>query len=164
METEERKGHGQRRTTWQLADLADCGSPDVRDSIPFGDYMATPEGPATVPSAGADFLRRVETAVMDLWDETEDKPGPEGVMSLEDDGSVTELADGCVPIYTHELWSTFVDLAAYQEELEAYMLPLSDVDGSPDLNGMARVALYMIAERLAWALLEEMAEEEGEER
>jgi hypothetical protein len=28
-----------------------------------------------------------------------------------------EIADYCVPVYTHNLWVTFVDLAAYSEDV-----------------------------------------------
>jgi hypothetical protein len=51
------------------------------------------------------------------------------------------------------LWSEFTDLAAYQEDPTEY-----GVDGS-DMEQSARVCLYIIAERLATALFDEVRAE-----
>jgi hypothetical protein len=102
----------------QLAGLADCADPD---------------GPN---SPGAKFLRSVAHSVA------------EGIAygtDLED--LVWETADSCVPIYTHELWLTFVDLCAYREDIE-------NNTGDSDMEHQARIALYQIGERLAQALVE----------
>lgn len=64
------------------------------------------------------------------------------------DGAVHELADGAVPVYTHDFWATFVDLAAYAEDTDEFG-PFEDVGDS------AKAAVYMIAERLAHTLLKE---------
>lgn len=123
-EEEEEPAPKADRTVWQLARLADCADPDAWNSI------------------GAKFLVRVETALEDAQD------GAWGVS--QDD--LAELADGCVPIYTHEVWATFVDLAAYEEDV-------SELVGSErDLTKCASVALYLIAERLLTALVQCSAE------
>lgn len=56
-----------------------------------------------------------------------------------------ELADDGVPIYTHKKWSVFLDVCAYQEEPEQGEWP-------SDLDKVASVALYQIAERLILAI------------
>ncbi len=116
------------RSIYTLARLADCGDPD------------TPE------SDGATFLRSVESSVA------------EAIEYGADADTAHEIADGCVPVYTHGVWSTFVDLQAYQEDATE----LGD-DGS-DLTKSAQIALYMIGERLATALLlEHEADNDNEE-
>ncbi len=63
------------------------------------------------------------------------------------------MADGAVPVYTGERWAVFADLAAYNEDP-------GDIGGWPaDLTDAAGVALYVIAERLALALVESWGEE-----
>lgn len=141
-------------STWHLANLADCGSPDRPDGI----AVAPPADPSTVrPSPGAEFLRSVADHIaeriayhFDDDDPREHEPW-ELVDLLADD--ITEVADGAVPIYTGERWATFADLAAYNEDP-------GDIGGWPaDLTDAAGAALYMIAERLAAALVEKWGEE-----
>ena len=106
------------RTAWQLARLADCLDPD------------SPESP------GAQFLARVES---DYLERIEDD-------DYDEVDSPHEIADNAVPVYTHDLWATFTDLGAYQEdvtELGEY---------GEDLTQAARIALYMIADRLVRSL------------
>lgn len=62
----------------------------------------------------------------------------------EDD--VFETVDSMIPVYTHDRWMTFVDLGAYQEEVET--------DTRGDMTQMAAVALFQIGERLLFARLE----------
>ncbi len=106
-------------TVWQLARLADCADPD------------------TLTSAGAQFLQSVEGAYEDMRENE----------ATADD--VHEYADGAVPIYTHEVWATFADLAAWNED------PSELIGDQGDMTKGATVALYMIAERLLSALLGE---------
>jgi hypothetical protein len=119
-------------TTWQLARLADVTDPDAHDGMGFSaDQGTTPvEG-----SPGAKFLRSVAYDVANLLDEA-------------DEDTPSEIADSAVPIYTHEMWSTFVDLAAYTEDISE--LGAEDAE----MDKQAATALYMIAERLASALIE----------
>lgn len=130
-------------TTWHLANLADCGSPDRPDRYGFApDGIA---GQTFDPSPGARFLRSVADSVAEAIDYAGEDFDP-------DDFDAHELADGAVPVYTHDIWEAFTDLAAYNEDPSEY----GASDG--DLTRMASVALYMIGERLAVALAREWAE------
>lgn len=142
-----------QHTTWQLAGLADCGSPDVADGYGFADF----DTEAGDGSPGAEFLRRIEFSTYEVWDDLEDKPAPEDIWSIEDDGTVSSIADTAVAVYTHQRWAEFVDLAAYQEDVTEFG------DQSEDMTTCAGVALYIIGMRLAWAILTELAEEHAEE-
>ena len=98
--------------------------------------MADVGSPDSVTSPGALWLQRVAGAASEL---EADRDGDD----------VAELADSLVPIYTHERWQVFVDLAAYNEELD-------DLGGpSGDMTNDAGAALYMIAERLLMAVAED---------
>jgi hypothetical protein len=92
--------------------------------------------PDTLESPGAKFLVGIYE---DFLDCTKD-----GEVLTEDD--VTELADSAVPVYTWPMWKTFVDLGAWQEDLES---------GDPDMTRQAMVALFQIAERLYGILVDE---------
>lgn len=61
-----------------------------------------------------------------------------------------EVADGAVPVYTHDRMATYVDTLAYTEDAEDYGNMTDPVD-------MAGVALYMQAERIADATATEVA-------
>ncbi len=105
-------------TTFELARLADCAAPSCPHSV------------------GADFLRLVSICTLEAYDPVADASD-----------LAHEIADGCVPVYTHERWRVFCDLAAYQEDL-------SDFGTPHDLTEAAGFALYQIAYRLAHAILE----------
>ncbi len=121
---------------FQLASMAECGTPE--SSV----------------SPGADFLRHVQTDVQERveWEieQNHAETIEEACDSLRDNGGLSEIADSAVPIYTHTLWATFVDLAAYQED------PSELGADSPDMQQSAGICLYLIAERLAYALAEDM--------
>ena len=70
---------------------------------------------------------------------------------VEDEEYLSEVADQLVPIYTHERWQVFVDLAAYQEDATEL--------GDGDMTQLAGNALYMVAERLLRELFENGEEE-----
>lgn len=113
------------RSAFMLANDADCFSPDTDDS------------------SGAEFLRGVRDDVLEAVKSDR--------LAEEDASDVAhEVADGRVPIYTHDLWSTFVDLGAYQED------PTEVGEGWKDIEQCARVSLYLIADRLAHALFTEI--------
>lgn len=120
-EQEQEQEHDEtpERTVWQLAGLAGCSSPD------------------SVNSAGAAWLVRVARDAVELAEDQAD--------DLTD--GIAERADANVPIYTHDLWATFVDLGAYQEDVSEL------IGAETDMEKLAQVALYMIAERLLAALL-----------
>jgi len=132
-------------TSWTLADLAGCSSPDAHDGIGFDDTADLPADYKSSP--GADFLRRVET---DVAERVADG-------SFDEDDSPAEIADGAVPIYTHDLWTTFVDLGAYNED------PSELGAEADDLTRAAGVCLYLIADRLARALADEIEDEDDED-
>lgn len=113
----------------------------------LADLTSDPDSPE---SAGTKFLARVRDAIVEgaherLVDE-------QGCIVDDDEATdfVHEIADEAPSIYTHEVWAQFVDLCAYHEDLEGY------VDESTDMESRARVALYLIAERLALALVDEV--------
>lgn len=139
-------------TTWHLADMAGCGSPDRPDGI----GCAPPADLSTVvPSPGAKFLRSVaddlaERIAYHFEASGQDPRDVDLERELEDE--VHEVADGAVPIYTGTRWAVFTDLAAWQESMADYGPP-------DDLTDAAGAALYMIAERLAVALVEAWGEE-----
>lgn len=115
-------------TAWQLARLADCMDPESTDS------------------PGAQFLDRVES---DYRERIEDE-------SYDEDDTPHEIADSAVPVYTHDIWQTFTDLGAYQEDP-------SELGADPsDMNQCAQTALYMIADRLVRALHDDRDEEDDD--
>jgi hypothetical protein len=59
-----------------------------------------------------------------------------------------EIADGAVPVYTSNLWETFVALRAWHEDV-------SEFGPIEDMTRGAQIAIFMIAERLVMALAEE---------
>lgn len=113
-------------TPWQLAHMAGCMDPD------------------SVDSPGARWLQRVADDAEELVEEAETSD----LDGLAD--SIHERADSAVPIYTHERFQVFVDLAAYREDLD-------DLGGTTgDMEKDAGVALYLIAERLMREVIEEI--------
>lgn len=135
-----------RRTSWHLARLADCYDPDAHDGLGFEPEFERPEGYKASP--GAEFLRRIEEDVLErLADGTLD----------EDGDAIHEIADSAVPIYTHDLWTTFTDLGAYNED------PSELGAESDDMTRAAGVCLYLIAERLARAIAEDEISSEDED-
>ena len=125
----------EQRTVWQLARLADCSDPD------------------SLTSAGADFLRTVETSAVEAFNYANDDDRADDCWI----GTSHDVADSCVPIYTHTIWTTFADLAAWQED------PTELGADASDMEHAAKVCLYMIGERLAAAILSDLADtsEEG---
>lgn len=140
-------------TTWHLANLADCESPDRPDGI----GCAPPADLSTVqPSPGAKFLRSVADDLAERIAyiiEYGDMDPRDVDLERELEDEVHEVADGAVPVYTAARWAVFADLGAYNEDP-------GDIGGWPaDLTDAAGAALYMIAERLAAALVEKWGEE-----
>jgi hypothetical protein len=76
------------------SDLADCGSPDTRES------------------AGALLLTRTRDAFLEFIDSNPEATADD----IRED--ISTITGDMVSIYTHERWQQFVDLAAYQEESE----------------------------------------------
>ena len=105
-----------------LARMADCASPDSLESM------------------GARFLTAVAESTLSAIQHDDDR-----------DEIPWTVADQCVPIYTYDVWRTFVDLAAYNEDPTDL-----GADGS-DMEHAAKVCLYIIGERLAAAILGKMS-------
>lgn len=132
-----------QHTTFQLARLAGCTDPDEHDGIGFDQ---APEEPRD-GSPGAQFLRSIEYAVDDYLDRR----------YADQDDAAYEIADSCVPVYTHTLWMTFVDLAAYQED------PTELGADAEDMTKAAGACLYMIGQRLASELIEAASPDEEDD-
>lgn len=108
---------------YELARMAECMSPDSLDS------------------PGAQFLLRIqddynEAVEEDYWNEDE---------------TPHEIADNAVPVYTHQMWLTFVDLGAYQED------PSELGYENDDMDKAGSACLYLIAQRLVYALAKDEA-------
>ena len=115
-------------TVFRLANEAGCSSPDDAES------------------AGAKFLDAVRDAVIEAIEYD-----PE---ASDYDEQASEIADNAPDVYTHAMWSEFVDLAAYNED------PTELGAEADDMDKCARVCLYMIADRLARVLFEMVADVE----
>jgi hypothetical protein len=109
--------------------------------------MAECSSPDSTDSPGARFLLQVAASVAESLEYDED--GTEDTSDM-----AQEVADSAVPIYTHERWQVFVDLCAYNEDISDFGTD------ETDLTALAGAALYVIAERLAVALIEEAREEQ----
>ena len=108
--------------------------------------LADCSSPDGTDSPGARFLLAVADSVTESLEYDTDGDGDASDMAH-------AVADSAVPVHTHERWQAFVDLCAYSEDTTE----LGDDGG--DLTTSAGLALYMIAERLAAALIEEAREE-----
>lgn len=106
--------------------------------------MAGCADPDSDSSPGAQFLNNVES---DVRERIADNDG------VWDDDYAGEIADSAVPVYTYTMWLTFVDLAAWTEDPSELGAEESDMDRQ------AATCLYLIANRLAYALGEEIAAE-----
>jgi hypothetical protein len=107
----------------QLAYRADCASPDSPDSH------------------GAQYLTLVRDSIVEAY-----RYNIEHGNTFDRD-DIHDIVDGCVPVYTHNLWETFVDLGAYSVDVDHY---------SPDIEHYPTVALYVVGENLASSLVGEM--------
>lgn len=116
-------------TAYRLANEADTQSPDSNES------------------AGARFLTAVRDSIVEAW-EYNDSDMDEDAIS----DAISAAADEAPDIYTHVMWSEFVDLSAYQEDPTEL-----GFDGS-DMEQGARICLYMIAERCARAVASALVE------
>lgn len=116
--------------------------------IHLANNVADIAGPDSETSEGAKFLTLVRDAVLEALEwkvEHEDPDLAHAARVLRDDSH--ELADAAVPVYTYPRWLTFVDLAAWQIDIEDY-------GPSSDMTERAGVALYEVARILTDALCE----------
>jgi hypothetical protein len=98
------------------------------------------------------MLESVRDAVVDAWEYNDKQVGEDEALGL-----VLEAADGGPDIYTHQMWSEFVDLCAYNED------PTELGADASDMDHCARVCLYMIAERCARAVMDGLLALEDED-
>ena len=114
---------------FSLANMANCAYPDDDES------------------AGARFLVSVRDAITEAIESGTFGPFP----APRDATTVVEIADNAPDVYTYTRWQEFSDLQAWNETPELGEWP-------DDLTATAGVALYQIAERLCYALLQEWRE------
>lgn len=108
--------------------------------------IAEVQSPDSLESPGALFLLSVQDAVVE-WLKSNEATESLACVIADDEVQVLESHG------TGGKWRAFVDLLAFQEDT-------SDLGTPEDMNQGADWALYMIAERLAVALLE-TADDEG---
>lgn len=129
------------RSAFSLAADADTLSPDSLESV------------------GARFLTSVRDSVIEAVEWRVENDGlslVEAAEEVRDGDAIGEIADGAPSVYTHQLWSEFLDLGGYNEDLEPHEL------NGDDLNKIPGIALYHIAWRLASVLLEEIVDADSE--
>lgn len=104
-------------------------------------------------SAGASVLEAVRDNVAEAieWAADELRGVSDWGQVLADPGTMHEIADGAPSCYTATLFQEVVDLGAFAEDI-------SDLGPVRDLGHGAAVAVYMIAERLAWAIVADAEE------
>ena len=127
-------------SAYSLAGMADCGAPDNSTSV------------------GAAFLTSVRDEVIEAVQFANEDDTLENAIETVRDDRVHEIADGSPSVYTSTRWAQFVDLAAYQEDISEL------TSDETSLTDAAGVALYVIAERLALAILEDIDTEEDTEQ
>lgn len=130
---------------WVLASLADVHSPDTKES-PGARLLVRIQDEANSVDTDA-LLEAVRAFDGDLEDF--------GVNDLSDDlrDGLSEWADSCVQIYTHQCWQEFADLCLWQEDLSA----LGEISGEDLTRDVAMRAQYLVAERLLGILLAQRA-------
>jgi hypothetical protein len=95
------------------------------------------------------YLERVRDALVDAVQEL---PGsmPEDAWQDYFTDIAHEVADGAVPIMTHRVWATFADLGAWNVDDEGL------AEGEDGMTRRAMIILYVVANRVANALLAEL--------
>ena len=102
--------------------------------------------PDAVHSHGAQFLTSVRDALVE-WAEYNRDEAIEALSEKAQDDAFDQV-DATIPAYTHQLWQTFTDLAAYDDE------SAGEFDGGTMTEQVSYI-LVRIAERLFVALAEE---------
>jgi hypothetical protein len=126
-------------SAYKLAALADVFCPDSDES----------EGARLLSSVRDSVIERVEYLI-----ETDELSLEDAVEEIRDGDALGEIADGAPSVYTHRLWTEFLDLGGYREDLSDHDLTV----GADNLERVPSLALYLIAWRLADLLLDELAE------
>lgn len=113
--------------------------------------MADTYSPDRPDSPGAEFLLNVQSATREALDWQTEQEGQSLAEAIEHvrDERTNELADGAVPVYTFARWATFIDLGAWQADISDY------ANGDQDMTRLCGLSLYLIAETLVGALLDD---------
>ena len=114
---------------YQLARIVDTAQPDALNS------------------PGAKFLASVRDSLVEWVEYVRDTYDVQSLPETAQDNAIDQV-DANVPVYTHQLWQTFTDLAAYDDE------SADEYDGGT-MTEKASYILARIAERLFVALAEE---------
>jgi hypothetical protein len=119
---------------------------EIRQESAYGlaNRVADISGPDSSDSPGSAFLARVRDSLLESIDWQTEQGEPFDI-----DG-IHEIADGAVPIYTYPRWQTFVDLGAWQVDIEDYS------PDSSDMTDLAGIALYKIASDLCYSLCSDL--------
>ena len=127
--------------------------------------MADTRCPDTLESPGAEFLTGIRRDVVERLESALEACSEEELADLayvnfaeafNDSDEAHEVADNAPSIWTHTRFQQLVDLCAYQEDV-------SELAGDEtDMEKLAGIALYMVAERLVNALVSEVAEYDDE--
>lgn len=110
-------------------------------------YLASP---AALDSPGAQLLASVRDSLVEWVEHTRDDYSVETIVDRASTEACAE-SKSAVPVYTHEIWRTYLDLRAYRDE------SADDFDGGTP-SELATFTLGSIAERLFVALAEEYVE------
>jgi hypothetical protein len=113
-----------------LANLADCANDNEQ---------------------AADFLAGVRDAVVELTGEIAPEDWQRDAVENYA-GALDQIADNAMSVYTFEKWQQFTGTRAWSEDLSEW------VPNHTDMGKLADLALFIIANRLAVALVEEIAE------
>lgn len=100
-------------------------------------YHADSDSPDSPDSPGAQYLALVRDSIIEAY-----RYNVEHGNTFDSD-DIHDIVDGCVPIYTHNLWQTFTDLGAYNADLDDYR---------PDMERYPTVALHVVGETLAHSI------------
>jgi hypothetical protein len=114
---------------WELANLADCSADNDQ---------------------AADFLEGIADAVVEATGDVDAEDIYHGMFR---GGRADEIADQAPSPYTATMWLQFVGTAAHGEDIAEFIDPVEF-----DFDKYARVALYVIAQRLVSALVNMIAD------
>lgn len=131
-----------------MADAAEAFDPDT---------IAEREGEDDSP--GAVFLRSVWRATLEAVETAREEGVAWSDLAEHLTDAFHEIADAAPDVYTHTRWREFVDLGAYREDLSEW----GPIDPEDIERAVAGVALYQMADRLARAIVEELAEQDFED-
>lgn len=112
--------------------------------------MADAQAPDSPISPGAEFLTDVRDAIVDLVEASEDDA------ETIDQDAVYAAVDAAVPIYTHTIWTTYVDLQAYQ--IDPADIGFENVMDVASIERLATASIAYIGEQLADSIIQEIEE------